>query len=147
MASNNTLTGRNGEFYVVVPTGDAIKRVARITQWSVNPTVATSTEWGDSDGAGYTNRQPGRLDCTFTAEGKYDTTAEVWDLFQIGDRATAVLWMDDTRYWDFPCAICTEFSMTVDIDTEEVIGWTSSWGADGIFYEPGNPSANSRTQS
>jgi len=29
----------------------------------------------------------------------------------------------------------------VNIDTEEVIGWTSEWGADGKFYYPGESEA------
>lgn len=47
------------------------------------------------------------------------------------------------QYWYFPRVLCTEFSLTVDIDTEEVIGWTSSWGADGIFYFPGQTGTQS----
>lgn len=139
MASTNTLTGRNGKFVV---DGNL---VARTTQWAVNPTLASSTEWGDSDSAGYTNRAAGRRDATFSAEGKYDTSDEVWDLFDPGDILEAVLWLNNTTlYWDFPCAMCSDFNLTVNIDTEEVIGWTSEWGADGIYYKPG-ASPNNRT--
>jgi hypothetical protein len=140
MSSENTLTGRNGKFFV-----DTVF-VARTTQWAVNPKMATSSTWGDSDSCGYTNRAAGRKDATFTAEGKYDTTDEVYDIFMPGDILTAVLWMDNTSlYWDFPRALNEDFNMTVNIDTEEVIGWTSSWGADGIFYRPGDANATART--
>ena len=140
MSSLNTLTGRNGKFVV----GTSL--VARTTKWDVNPTLAGGSEWGDSDSAGYTNRTPGRKDATFTAEGKYDTSDEVFDLFQPEDVAIVVLWMDATAlYWDFPRALCNDFSMSIDIDTEEVIGWSSSWGADGIFYRPGEAGATART--
>ena len=133
MSSVGTLTGRSGKFYVA---GTAI---ARATQWSVNPKLASSSEWGDSDSGGYTNRAPGRWDATFTAEGKYDSDTEVFDYFMPGDYAIpAVLYMAyPDLHWTFPRALCTEFSLVVNIDTEEVIGWTSSWGADGIFYRPG----------
>lgn len=134
MSSENTLTGRNGKFVV------ASSLVARATQWQVNPKLASSSEWGDSDSAGYTNRAPGRKDATFTAEGKYDTTDEVFDLFQPEDVAIATLFLNAAApllYWDFPRALCSEFSLMVNIDTEEVIGWTSSWGADGEFTYPG----------
>lgn len=139
MSSAYTLTGRNGELKV------GSNWIFRTTQWSVNPTLATSSEWGDSDSCGYTNRAPGRYDATFTAEGKYDTVYDVWTYFQPGDNAAAELWLDGTGTngilcWYFPRALCTDFNMTVDIDTEEVIGWTSSWGADGIFYKPGEGS-------
>jgi hypothetical protein len=131
MASGSTLTGRNGDFNV------AASNVARCTQWAVNPKLATSSEWGDSDSAGYTNRQPGRKDATFTSEGKLDTDNEIYDAFQPEDVAVVLLYLNDTLFWNFPAALCSDFNLTVNIDTEEVIGWTSSWGADGIFYPPG----------
>ena len=140
MTSETALTGRNGKFVV----GTSL--VARATTWAVNPTNATGSEWGDSDSAGYTNRAAGRRDSTFTAEGKYDTSDEVFDLFVPGDILIATLWMDATSlYWDFPRALCQDFNLTVDIDTEEVEAWTSAWGADGIFYRPGQAGAPSRT--
>ena len=140
MTSLNTLTGRNGKFVV----GTTL--VARTTQWAVNPTLATSNEWGDSDSAGFTNRSAGRKDGTFTAEGKFDTETEVFELFQEGDIVIAVLWLDaSTLYYDFPRALCTDFNLTVNIDSEEVEAWTSSWGADGIFYRPGEAGATART--
>ena len=139
MSAENTVTGRNGKFVV----GTSL--VSRCTQWDVNPTLATSNEWGDSDGAGFTNRSAGRKDATFNAEGKYDTTDEIFDLFQPGDIAIAVLWLDNlTLYWDFPRALCNDFNLVVNIDSEEVIGWTSSWGSDGRYFSPGESGATAR---
>lgn len=138
MSSANTLTGRNGKFVV------GTNLVARTTKWDVDSKVGTS-EWGDSDSAGYTNRAAGRMDATFSAEGKYDTSDEVYDLFQPGDICIAVLWMDNSAlYWDFPRALCSDFKLSVDIDGEEVIGWTSEWGADGTFFYPGQGGATVR---
>ena len=140
MTSATAKTGRNGKFVVQTT------QIARTTQWAVTSTLATKSEWGDSDGQGFTNRAAGRKDGTFTAEGKYDTASEVFDLFQPEDIAIAVLWLDATAlYWDFPRALCMDFNLSVNIDTEEVIGWTSSWGADGIFYFPGEAGATSRS--
>lgn len=140
MSSLNTKTGRNGKFVV------ATTLVARCTSWAVNPTLATKSEWGDSDSSGFTNRAAGRKDATFDTEGKYDTSNEVFDLFQPEDIAIAVLWLDATSlYWDFPRALCMDFNLSVDIDSEEVIGWTANWGADGIFYYPGESGATSRS--
>jgi hypothetical protein len=140
MSSLNTLTGRNGKFQV------AASLVARTTQWAVNPTLASSSEWGDSDSSGFTCRAAGRKDATFTAEGKYDSSDEVFDLFMPEDIAIAVLWMNNSDlYWDFPRAMCTDFNLTVNIDTEEVIGWSANFGADGVFYYPGEAGATSRS--
>jgi hypothetical protein len=140
MSSPGTLTGRNGKFVV----DDTL--VARTTQWNVSRTLATKSEWGDSDSAGYTNRAAGRKDATFTAEGKFETTDEVWDLFQPEDVCAAVLWMDNVSlYWDYPSCLCMDFGMAINIDTEEIVSWNSSWGADGIFYTPGQAGAPVRT--
>lgn len=137
MTSENTLTGRNGKFQWGGTT------IARITQWAVNPTLATTNEWGDSDSGGFTSRSSGRKDATFTSEGKYDSTNEVFDLFQPEDISAAVLWLALVAelYWDFPRALCTDFNLTVNVDTEEVIGWTASHGADGVYYYPGEDGA------
>lgn len=134
MSSLNTLTGRNGTI------GIGNLAIARITQWAVNPTLATSSEWGDSDSGGYTNRATGRRDATFTCEGKYDSADEVFDVIAEGDVIDAALWLSDAvsgLYWDFPRALCTDFNLTVNVDSEEIIGWTSSFGTDGQYYRPG----------
>ena len=130
MTSENTLTGRNGNFE-----WNSVE-IARVTQWDVNPTLATTNEWGDSDSGGYTNRSAGRKDATFTSEGKYDTTTEIYDSFQPGDISTATLLLAVGTSWSFPRALCMDFGMTVNIDTEEVIGWTASHGADGTYSAP-----------
>ena len=139
MSNLNTLTGRTGKFVV------AGILIARTTQWAVNPTQATKSEWGDSDSAGFTNRAEGRMDATSTAEGKYDSLTEVFDTFQPGDIVIETLFLDPTIYWDFPRALCDDFNLTVDIDSEEVVGWTASFGADGIFTFPGEAGQAART--
>jgi len=148
MTAIGTVTGRHGKFEV----DDNL--VARTTQWAVNHTQATTSEWGDSDSAGYTNRAHGRRDATFTAEGKFDVNEYAFSLFSIGnDYVRATLWMgaaidvvgqpldgkspNAALTWSFPRAMCMDFNLTVDMDTEEVIGWTASFGSDGIYYAPG----------
>ena len=67
----------------------------------------------------------------------YDTTDEVWDLFEEGDIVASLLELTDLLYWNFPRSICMDFSLVCNVDTEEVVGWTGSWGADGQYYKPG----------
>ena len=131
MSSENTLTGRLGEHSV-----DG-SYVARLKTWSISAKLANTNEWGDSDSAGYTARSAGRKDATFNTDGVYDTSDEVWDLFTEGDNAASLLYMNTTLYWNFPRSLCMGFDINVNIDTEEVEGWSSSWGADGIYYRPG----------
>lgn len=138
MSSETALTGETGKFVV---DGEL---VARATGWDVNPTLASKSEWGDSDSEGYTNRAAGRRDATFNAEGKYDVDDEQFDIFYPHDILAVVLWMRNTApnlYWAFPRALCDDFSMAVDMDSEEVIGWTTKFGSDGIYYRPGQLNA------
>ena len=137
MTSPNTLTGRLGKHMV------ATTLVARITEFSVNPTLASTNEWGDSDSNGFTNRSPGRKDNTFDSGGKFDTDTEVFDVFQPEDNVQSSLWLNASLYWAFPRSLCTDFNLTVNVDSEEVIGWSASFGADGPYYFPGEAGAPS----
>ena len=138
MSSLTTLTGRNGEIVI------GSTRVPRMTQWEVNPKLATKSEWGDSDSAGFTNRASGRKDATFTVEGKYDTETEIFDFMYPELIVAAILWMGDVAglAWHFPRALCEDFSLLVNVDTEEVVGWSGDLGADGVFYRPGEAGAS-----
>lgn len=131
MSSETALTARNGHFKI------ENQIIARATQWAVNRSLATKSEWGDSDGGGWTNRAAGRRDCTFDSEGKYDTEDEQWDIFVPEDILAAELYMKEALFWYLPRALCLDFKLAVNIDTEEVIGWTSAWGADGKMNAPG----------
>jgi len=143
MSSATTTTGRHGKLWAAA-TGtvlNATHNILRTTQWSVSQKPASVSEWGDSSSLGYTNRAPGRRDVTFTAEGKFDKDQQQWDIFQGGDYCAANLYVnsneDVTWAYTFARALCMEFSLAVNIDTEEVVGWTSSWGNDGVFTLPG----------
>ena len=141
MAHTNTATGLTGRLGI-----DTVV-IARTTQWDVSQALASSSEWGDSDSGGFTNRARGRLDATFTAEGKFDNSDDVFLIFQPGDTLDASLWISGTPelYWQFGGdatvsggALCTDFGLTVNVDTEEVVGWTASFGTDGQFWFPGD---------
>lgn len=139
MTGETALTGRNGKFVI----GSSL--VARTKTWTVNPTMASGSEWGDSNSAGFTNRAAGRRDSTFSSEGVYDTGDEVFDLFQPGDITIATLWLDNVGlFFDYPRALCSDFSLVLDIDTEEVVAWTAGHGADGVFHRPGEAGAAAR---
>lgn len=144
MSSATTTTGRHGKLWAGAAgaslTANA-NQVKRTTQWSVSQKPAAVMEWGDSDGGGFTNRAPGRRDATWTAEGKFDLTTQQWDVFQGGDYCAAELYVNSQDYsslkYAFSRSVCTEFGLVVNIDTEEVVAWTSGWGNDGTFTTPG----------
>ena len=141
MACTTTaITGRNGKAVA----DDT--QVARTTEWNITLTSG-ETAWRDSDSAGYTNRLSTFLDATGSVAGKYDSSNEIWDIFFIGDKPKLVLWQTTTAgdYFAFPCVLITSFAYVVNQDTQEVVGWTANWGADGIFYFPGQAGAPTET--
>lgn len=146
MTSANTMTGRHGKMVV------EDNLIAKTTKWAVSNTLASKTEWGDSDSEGFTNRAAGRKDATFDCEGKFAKNQSQFNLFAPEDIAEVVLWLgleeeapEDNLYWAFPRALCMDFKLEVDIDGETVIGWNSSWGADGKFWRPGQEGAPAHT--
>ena len=118
--------------------------VARMTQWTFNPTSGIS-EWGDSDGGAFTNAKPTRKSGGGSVEGKLDSGSEVYDVFVPGDEPTLVLWINATLYYDLPCAVIGTFSLTLDQDSKEVVGWSSDFTASGVFYYPGEAGATVRS--
>lgn len=157
MSGYQTITGRHGKItkgsasVSSTPTNNTTE-IVRIRNWALNVTFASTSEWGDSSCGGYTARREGRRDATFTCEGVFSTSTPSYSLFTPAGEASgaqtlhsmsATLWMDNNDtgstdlYYDFPRVLCTDFNITIDIDTEEVVGWTATFGADGIFYVPG----------
>lgn len=138
--TSNAITGRLGKAVA----DDAL--VARLTEFNFTATAGETT-WRDSDSAGYTNRLVTFLDATGSVAGKYDSGTEIWDTFWIGDKPKLVLWQTANAgdYFAFPCVLITSFAYVVNVDTQEVVGWTANWGADGIFYYPSQSGAPSES--
>jgi len=125
--------------------------VARITNWSINPTVG-ETAWGDSDSAGFTVRKAGRSDCTGTVSGKFDSDTKFYDTLDpnniqgaIGEIVALTLWETQADYWHFPRVLLQNFNLAYDVDGKTVVEWSADFGADGIFYKPGAPGAPAQT--
>lgn len=127
MSSINTVTGRGGS---VSLNGSSI---LRIKNWSASETRRGGSEWGDSDANGGTNRSAGADDCTFTCEGVYDTTGSIIAQLEVNEVYAVVLSSVGGPGYTFARALCTDFSLNVNADTEEVIGWNASFGVDGTY--------------
>lgn len=137
-AISDVVVGKNGKAVF----DDTL--VLRMTKWTVNPTTSEST-WGDSDSEGFTNRKGARRDCTGSIEGKFTTDLPIYDLAEEGDEIKIALWVDASRYWVFPCALVQNYSLTVDADTNEIIGWSLAFGSIGRYYRPGASGAPVQT--
>jgi hypothetical protein len=118
--------------------------LARLTMWNVNRQAAESA-WGDSDSGGFTNRKLARRDATGNIAGKLDSDDYQYNVFDDGDICKLVLWENTTRYWVFPSCLIQNFNLEFNQDTQEVVGWTADFGADGIYYKPGQSGAPNET--
>jgi hypothetical protein len=118
--------------------------VLRMTRWQITP-GGSETTWGDSDSAGFTNRKGARKDCTGAIDGKFSTDRIFYDMVQEHDEVKVALWLDSTRYWVFPCALVQNYSLEVNPDTNEVIGWSMAFGSIGRYYRPGESGAPTQT--
>lgn len=118
--------------------------ILRAKTWQLN-NVTSESAWGDSDSQGYTNRKEARKDATGSFTGVFDTNRKPYAVFSPGDIVKLVLWENATDYYAFPCALIQGYDVTYDMDTKEVVEYTASWGADGIFYYPGQSGAPSET--
>lgn len=136
--SSTTLTGSLGKCVI------AGSLVYRLTNWELT-TTCSSTEWGDSDSGGYTERAAGRKDATGSITGRYSTERTMYSLFVAGDIAKVVLWQNATLYWALPRALMNNFRIGFNSDTREVVGWSSDFGADGAYYYPGQSGAPTET--
>lgn len=116
--------------------------VTRLTSWRLRESVSEST-WGDSDSQGFTNRKAARTDGTGSIGGKFDTNRKPYAIFSAGDLITLALWQTATAgdYWAFPSALIQSFELELSPDSKEVVGWAADFGADGIFYFPGEVGA------
>jgi hypothetical protein len=140
MSGVTAITGRLGKAVV------SGVLVLRLTEWRLNHSVSVAA-WGDSDSGGFTNRKAGRIDGTGTIMGKFDSGRKPYAIFRTGDVITLALWNTTTAgdYWAFPSAIVERFDYTVSPDTQDPIGWTADFGADGTFYYPGETGAPTYT--
>ena len=116
------------------------KLVLRLTEWTHNP-VSSTTKWGDSDSGGFTNSKIARKDSSGTIGAKFDTGKKPYTVLKAGDSLKLVLWYDAILYWAYPCVSITGYSETVNPDTKEVVAWSATWEADGIYYYPGEAGA------
>jgi len=157
MGSVGAITGRHGAVYIQLPLTTQTwywTEIARITSWTINQKPISVTKWADSDTGGFVWNAPGPREATITTVGKFQIgILSQWNMFRGGDYAALRLFVDNRdpfedgisveealrradRYEINP-ALCTEYNLTMNIDTEEVVGWTAEWVSCGEFSMTG----------
>lgn len=126
-----TLSGSTGR---VLGTASAV--VLYVTKWTMNRETTTS-RWADSSVAGYKQTLPGVKMATATIEYKHDAAnaAEAGHvMLEEGDTVNVHLSIrsSDDYGWAFT-AVVKSNTVTVDIDSGEVIGGTVTVESKGPF--------------
>jgi hypothetical protein len=151
--SNKVFTGSGGKVtYATAATGANLNAspddvlLARITNWTLTTTCSTSA-WGDSDSRGFTNRTPARKDATGSMTGKADVDLPLHGIMMPHDVKGIVLWQDgddgtglgeDSVYWELPRAVITNYTLSFDQDSKEVVEWSADFECDGVYFYPGD---------
>ena len=100
---------------------------AQITSWSFNPT-SNNSSWGSSSTNGYKDRVAGVKDGSGSVEGKWDGSQAMVE----GTEYTLVLNTSGGTAFTVPCFI-DSFSVEVDIDEGEVVGWSAEFSINGAW--------------
>ena len=111
-----TISGKDG----------SVGSYAEITSWSLNIT-SNNSAYASSDTAGYKKRVAGTKDVTGSMEGKWNGSMQVTP----GDAITGLaLNLDATQSYTLD-AVVDSFSLEVDVDDGEVIGWSADFSVKG----------------
>jgi len=107
-------------------TGGTVNSVTQITSWSFNPT-SNNSAWGSSSTNGYKDRVVGVKDGSGSIEGKWDGTAP----YTVGAEVSLSL-VANTGSFTVP-AVIDSFSVEVDVDDGEVVGWSAEFSINGAW--------------
>ena len=95
---------------------------SEITAWSLSIT-SNNSSYASSDTAGYKKRVAGTKDVTGSFEGKWTGSAPV----DVGDLVSGlVLNLDGSQSYTLD-AVVEGFTMEVDLDDGEIIGWSADF--------------------
>ena len=125
------LSGKSGDLRVGTETP---VQVCQITKWTMDPKVNISAFAHNCSG-GFKVRVSGTKDATGTIEGKWDPDDPITDTLDVGTEVTLNLHYNTTQKWIVP-AVIESLSLSVDMDSGEVDGWTANWGLNGAWTKP-----------
>lgn len=122
------ISGKDGRI-LVAGTG-----VAHCTKWSFNP-KSNNPAWASCDTNGFKTRVGGVKDGSGSMEGKFDTAHPFYDAMDVGTEITALLYINATMFYSIP-AIIDDYSIEVDMNEGEVVGWSANFSTRGAWTEP-----------
>jgi hypothetical protein len=122
------ISGKNGKVQIVS------SDVAECTGWTFNPT-SNNPSWGSCDGGGYKQRVAGVKDGSGSIEGKFNPDDPIYDHLEEGTSVVLKLYINATAYYRVP-AIIDSFSLEVDMDDGDVVGWSADFSTNGAWTKP-----------
>lgn len=102
--------------------------------WTLNKAAVVSTRATSAD-AGWKVAVAGTKSGTGTIKGPWDSADPADDHVDVGTSVSLKLYTTATAYYSLT-AIISEFTVEVDIDNGEIVGWNASFTASGAITNP-----------
>ena len=116
-------------------------RIARIKSWTATVS-ADEIMVADSDSGVFKRRIAGRYDIQGSFDFNYDTNFPQTSCIVEGDCCDLVLWIEQDvgHYWFVDDAFIKSLSLTVNVETAELVGGTAEFANGNAYYTYTNTS-------
>lgn len=122
------ISGKNGDVSI------SSTSISEVTQWTFTET-SNNPAFASNKTAGFKQRVAGVKDGSGTIEGKWDPGDPATAVIEVGTLVTLTLEIDATQFYTVP-SIIDSFSMTVNLDDGDVVGWTAEFSINGAWTLP-----------
>jgi hypothetical protein len=128
MPSGNGISGQYGDAKI------STTSIAEIGKWDFE-SKAKNAKYTSNKTLGYERTLPGTLSGSGGLTGFHDPTAPATAIIDAGTAVTLKLYINATQFYVVPACI-DNFKLSIDIETGAIVGWTSSFSADGAWTNP-----------
>lgn len=112
----------------------ATTQVSEIKKWTFNP-KANVAKYASNKTAGYKKSVAGVKEGSGSLECVWDPAIPPNTVINVGTSVTLKLYTTATQFYQVP-AVIADFSIVVDLDTGDPVGYTANFEADGQWTDP-----------
>jgi hypothetical protein len=105
--------------------------INEIKAWTFNP-KANNVRYASNATGGYKRTVAGVKEGSGTCSGVYTATATFHTVIDVGTSVALKLYLNATLFYSVP-AVISDYKLTVDLDSGEIVGWEASFETDGAW--------------
>lgn len=105
--------------------------------WKFNP-KSNNPKYASNRTSGYKRTLAGVKEATGSMSGADDRANDFIAVVDVGTSVTLKLYTDATHFFSVPSVI-DDYSMNVDIDNGEIVGWDANFSSSGAWTNPTSP--------